>query len=282
MRPQMERTSLALSLLLLVIYVPGDAWGQETHCAPEIQVKRSTTYKAVAKESLKIMCAVKHCGQEFNFTWCRFHTDNNCKPVDKMYSITHGWEKSKEDPNWGDMFLLFGNISLDDAGQYRCSIFSVVGSAVGHFITVSFSATESLHGGNGSNSNTHMSAEKELNTQGPSWIPHFSICTIVVAVVITVMVISFLCMNGCKGLQRSRNADASNCQYKVTMDKHGISTANQTAVDRNNSHPHDNDRDRCETSIIYVTLNHQSRQEDSARTSIVLEELTEYATIRFS
>ncbi|KAJ8351510.1 hypothetical protein SKAU_G00229860 [Synaphobranchus kaupii] len=283
MRPQMERTNLALSLLLLVIYFPGDAWGQAMGCSPQAQVKRNTMHMAVAKESLKITCPVRQCGQNLRYTWCRLQQHGNiCRRVNETDGIKIWLEKPKEDGKLSHLFLLFGNISLDDDGQYRCSLSGSSSISESHYINVRVTAeTESLNNGNDSNNiSTSMVPEVELNSQGQNWIPYFSICTITVAVVVMVMMISFLCIYGYKGLQRSRNV--SRCQYEATKDNHGISTAKQISVGRNSSRGHDNERGRCESSIIYVTLNQQSREEGSARTSIALEEPTEYATIRVS
>ncbi|KAJ8282671.1 hypothetical protein COCON_G00051900 [Conger conger] len=280
MRPRMERPSLALSLLLLVIYCPGDLWGHnKMKCTPSVQIKRHTRYKAVEKESLKITCPVYSCGQTFNLAWCRLDNVDFCRPVNITHSIKYGLEKPKEVGELDYFFLFFANISLDDAGRYRCGISNFVSKYVSHSITVNF--TESLDNGN-ENSYSSKSILTEEELQGYNWIPYFSICTIILAVVIMVMMISFLCIYGCKRLQGSRNAHASCCQYNATKDMHGISTANQTTVDRNSSHAHDNELDRHESSMIYVTLNNQSRQEGSAHRSVALEDHTEYATIRVS
>ncbi|KAJ8246625.1 hypothetical protein GJAV_G00253600 [Gymnothorax javanicus] len=273
----MEWTGLASCLLLLLMDSPRYARGQVVECSPELQVPRNKIYKAIVRESLKITCPVKLCGQTFNFTWCRLDNSGTCKPLDKTATIINGWTKPEEARGLEYLFLLFENISLIDAGQYRCGIIGLSGSSVSHSIIVHVAATrnETLNDGNEIDSHS-ASASTEDEHNSYDWIPYFSICTIIVAVVVIVMVISFLCVQACKGSQKSRNSDESHCQFKVSQDKPGIST------DHHSSRVHSNQRDRCEGSIIYATLNHQSKQEDSASTSIALEGHTEYATIRVS
>ncbi|KAI1885326.1 hypothetical protein AGOR_G00218990 [Albula goreensis] len=280
MRSQLDWTGLVLSLLLL-ISVRGDAQGQGTECSVGIRVRRNTNFKQVATKSLKITCPVQNCGQTIDVTWCKIQ-GNNCIPLNKTNGITVGWEKpEKEMPEW---FLAFASIKEEDSGKYRCRL-SGDEMAVGHNIDIAVTGNEGT-------------------TQDLSWLPYIYICTgMVVVVVIMVMAISFLLIYGCKRSERPRKSDLTHCQYKETKISNGFShphltatrspynghggappirtkIANQTTVEMDSSSIHDDDSYRSDRTIIYAALNHRAPQQGPVRTSVAMEEFSEYAAIR--
>ncbi|KAK9981128.1 hypothetical protein ABG768_000693 [Culter alburnus] len=106
-------------LLLLSLSVSGTTNGSEQHCNPVLKVQRNTVFKAPVMTVLKINCTVNltGCVRCPNILWCKID-GNDCKTVKTSGYIKTEWKKTTEH-EWV-AFLIFLNISMEDAGLYRC------------------------------------------------------------------------------------------------------------------------------------------------------------------
>ncbi|XP_053085712.1 B- and T-lymphocyte attenuator isoform X1 [Pangasianodon hypophthalmus] len=105
-------------------------------CIPSIMVPRNTVWKAPVMKSLTINCTVdseSHCWKNINVTWCRIDDKNECRALNRSNYTTNEWEKVNKNKRL--LFLIFHNISMKDAGLYRCRINSPT-PTVSHSINV--------------------------------------------------------------------------------------------------------------------------------------------------
>ncbi|KAG9335021.1 hypothetical protein JZ751_006162 [Albula glossodonta] len=276
MRPRLDWTGLVLSLFLL-ISVRGHAQGQGTECSVDIRVRRNTNFEQVATKSLKITCPVQNCGQTIDVTWCKVQ-GNNCNPLNITNGITVGWEKLEQEmPEW---FLAFASIKVEDSGKYRCRL-SGDKMAVGHNIGITVTAanaSDSLENAV-ANSSSSSTAGNEGTTQDLSWLPYIYICTGMV-----VVVTMYKDPKICNGFPHP-DLTATRSPYNGHATPGGAppirtNIANQTAVEMDSSSIHDDDSYRSDRTIIYAALNHRAPQQGPVRTSVAMEEFSEYAAIR--
>ncbi|KAK3530089.1 hypothetical protein QTP86_012817 [Hemibagrus guttatus] len=89
-------------------------------CMASIMVPRNTVWKARAMDSLKINCTIDsdpHCWNKINITWCRIEYTKHCKHLNHPYHKLVEWTSINESKRL--LFLIFRNISMQDAGLYR-------------------------------------------------------------------------------------------------------------------------------------------------------------------
>ncbi|XP_015218828.2 B- and T-lymphocyte attenuator-like isoform X1 [Lepisosteus oculatus] len=186
--------------LLLLLSVSSQVQGKENECALEVLVPRNSVLNSPALRRLTINCGLKYCEEKPAVRWCKLH-EKTCNPVNKTDIITTEWKE--KDPNSATYSLTFSKITFGDSGQYRCeaaaNVSSVYQSTVSHSILVSVS--EAVKTVNISENNT---TGEEIPQQGnPDWLTYIYICAGVVAFIIIVMFISFLCIQGQKSAPQS-------------------------------------------------------------------------------
>ncbi|KAL0963413.1 hypothetical protein UPYG_G00306110 [Umbra pygmaea] len=183
--------------LLFVLCDHGNAAAKDTPCVPELQVRRNTVWNAVPLKQLTITCTCVFCQDVPRVTWCKMLENVKCKQVNETEDIKI---RQKLFQKHLILFLDFKNISLDDQGQYRCTLAGSYASDISHAITVNVS--ESNRGLN-NYSNTGDSTNQGRSRL--SWLPYVCICCGILLVVITVTAISIYFLNGCKGQIISTN-----------------------------------------------------------------------------
>lgn len=110
--------------------------GSEPNCDVSIMVPRNTVWKVHAMDKLKINCTVdikSRCLKNMTAKWCRIDDDNTCRPLKYSNYTTINWTQVTNSQR--QMFLIFHNISMQDAGLYRCEIQSPA-TVISHSINV--------------------------------------------------------------------------------------------------------------------------------------------------
>ncbi|XP_067259635.1 B- and T-lymphocyte attenuator-like isoform X2 [Chanodichthys erythropterus] len=118
-KTEMINCNIAASLLLLSLSVSGTTNRSELQCNPVLKVPRNTVFKAHVMTVLKINCTVnlRGCHRSPRVLWCKID-GNDCKALNHSDYIKTEWNKTTE--HEGKAFLIFLNISMEDAGLYRC------------------------------------------------------------------------------------------------------------------------------------------------------------------
>lgn len=80
---------------------------------------RNTVFRACVMTELKINCTISQhgCHRSPRVSWCKIY-GNHCKALNHSVYIQTEWKIMTE--HEGMAFLIFLNISMEDAGLYRC------------------------------------------------------------------------------------------------------------------------------------------------------------------
>ncbi|XP_059355317.1 B- and T-lymphocyte attenuator [Carassius carassius] len=212
---------------------------------------------------------------------------------------------SSPDPNMLTSYLTFTNILKHHEGSYRCELNLPDFSMNSHHINVSVSGKDFLFPLTVERDNTDSSSGSY-----PWWLPYLFICLGVLILVLIVMLISILCINGCKSLRR-KNAQRSKVQYTATsvlsssspivlkrdefvcgqeLQKHSrdSNSCNLTLQSRQStSHvsdcsddPLSNRKDSRSSQVVYASLHHLAPTPSSTTSRQTQEEFSEYSSIR--
>lgn len=116
--------------------ITSNTTGTHPDCIPSIMVPRNTLWKVRVMTSLKINCTVdteSHCWKNVDVSWCRIDNKSECRSLKHSDHITTEQRNITESKVM--LFLIFQNISMQDAGLYRCEIKSLT-PTVSHAINV--------------------------------------------------------------------------------------------------------------------------------------------------
>lgn len=116
--------------------------GTHPDCIPSIMVPRNTAWKVRVMTSLKINCTVdteSHCRKNVDVSWCRIDNKSECRSLKHSDHITTEQRSITESKVM--LFLIFQNISMQDAGLYRCEIKSLT-PTVSHAINVTVTGND--------------------------------------------------------------------------------------------------------------------------------------------
>ncbi|XP_060755017.1 B- and T-lymphocyte attenuator-like isoform X2 [Neoarius graeffei] len=122
--------------LWLSLLTTSNTEGREPTCFASIRVPRNSVSKVHVMGKLKINCTINrgtYCWENITTEWCKVDYDSECKPFNYSNNITKFW--MKVNTTQSQLFLIFHNISMQDAGLYRCRIQSPM-SIVSHSINV--------------------------------------------------------------------------------------------------------------------------------------------------
>lgn len=118
--------------------------GSEPTCFASIRVPRNSVSKVHVMGKLKINCTINrgtYCWENITTEWCKVDYDSECKPFNYSNNITKFW--MKVNTTQSQLFLIFHNISMQDAGLYRCRIQSPM-SIVSHSINVTVTGKHTI------------------------------------------------------------------------------------------------------------------------------------------
>lgn len=106
-------------LLLLSQRVSSNTDWSKPQCVTKLKVPRHTVFKSHVMTELKINCPVTHhgCQRIPIISWCKIYGDT-CTALNHSDVIKTEWKNTAE--HEGMAFLVFQNISMEDAGLYRC------------------------------------------------------------------------------------------------------------------------------------------------------------------
>ncbi|XP_035250454.1 B- and T-lymphocyte attenuator-like isoform X2 [Anguilla anguilla] len=187
----------SVALLLLMLFCL-HAQGKGDNCSVAVRVKRNTVRTASIMDTLTINCTVQHCGMKRSVRWCKLGNGFVCTIVTKTEHIDTHWRKSDDEKDI--YFLKFINISINDAGLYRCEM-SGNTSLVSHSINVTVIAAKDT--GNSQTNETRTTPQNGHEQNGPpplDWLLYIYILAGVVVLVVIVVVTS--CMLKSKGSKR--------------------------------------------------------------------------------
>ncbi|XP_014906041.1 B- and T-lymphocyte attenuator [Poecilia latipinna] len=279
----------------------------DDECTPELQVRRNTTYKANLGEELRIECPVMFCNNlPPTICWYKVEKENICLNDNNTNHIKTEWKTSNLSK--GIFYLLFQSIVISDSGEYQCK----GGGTRSHIIYINVYDM-------GTN-DTHKPVTNDTNDQSETepadrFLLYMYSAAGIGSFVIIVIIISVICMQGCKG--KSRKEKQKENQYmemplgeRIIPNAIGIQhsprgspnplpprrpsgrkTTGQPAEptpSRDNQPPHgqrtrDRNRNGAQAeeagSVVYAALNHAPPQREAPRPQWQIEE-TEYAAIR--
>ncbi|XP_048052972.1 B- and T-lymphocyte attenuator-like isoform X3 [Megalobrama amblycephala] len=260
---------------------------------------------------LRINCTVnlRGCHRSPRVSWCKID-GNDCKALNHSDYIKTEWKNTTE--HEGMAFLFFLNISMEDAGLYRCKESE---TSVGHAINVTVTENKEDEVSHNQN-NTILDV---LNTDHPKddqqWLwPYVYICTGIAGLVFIIMTVSLLFIR-CQGTKSTRKDMANKNQYMETQSSdlpppppppahphhntrppshqptsalyrvcetppvRGAPSAGRVSVGRHNTVG--TERGEEENVLVYASLNHQPMSRGPRRTARQEPEPSEYAAIRF-
>ncbi|XP_052402176.1 B- and T-lymphocyte attenuator-like isoform X3 [Carassius gibelio] len=273
---------LAVSLLLLSLSVSGTKNGSEMNCHPVIRVSRNTVFLAPVMSVLKINCTVtlRGCQRKPRVSWCKLYGDE-CKPLNYSNYIRTEWKNITEQESMA--FLVFLNISMEDAGFYRCKEGDMsIGHAINVTVTGNLGPTDDLE-----------------------WLWSFVyICSGIAGLVVTVITVTLLIIR-CQGRKstrfkneymethisdlpplpnpntRSPSDQLISASYRgcETPTIRGSSSTGRVSDGRHKTVG--TERGEEENALVYASLNHQAASRGPRRTAQYEPEPSEYAAIRF-
>ncbi|XP_052402174.1 B- and T-lymphocyte attenuator-like isoform X1 [Carassius gibelio] len=295
---------LAVSLLLLSLSVSGTKNGSEMNCHPVIRVSRNTVFLAPVMSVLKINCTVtlRGCQRKPRVSWCKLYGDE-CKPLNYSNYIRTEWKNITEQESMA--FLVFLNISMEDAGFYRCKEGDM---SIGHAINVTvtghciiFLIDNKVNKVSRNQSNTSNLGP----TDDLEWLWSFVyICSGIAGLVVTVITVTLLIIR-CQGRKstrfkneymethisdlpplpnpntRSPSDQLISASYRgcETPTIRGSSSTGRVSDGRHKTVG--TERGEEENALVYASLNHQAASRGPRRTAQYEPEPSEYAAIRF-
>ncbi|MED6236100.1 hypothetical protein ATANTOWER_004477 [Ataeniobius toweri] len=309
MRPDQHWTTLSWSIwAVLFLTLKADS----EDCTTELLVRRNTIYEAFPGQQLRINCPVSFCNNSPPpVSWFKIEEKLVRLSVNNKNHITVGWEIWNS--SRGTSYLLFQNIVRNDSGIYQCES----GGNVGHAINIIFNgATHVPNNSNNSNNSQKLPNDKNNPPESGATLMYVYSAAGIGAFVIIVIIISVICMQGCKG--KSRKEKQTENQYmEIPLAEQAIPNApGLQHSPRGSPHPlpsrrasqrktpgqpveliisRDNeqfyghrtqDRNRQRNamqmeepgSVVYAALNHGLPPREAPRPQVQIEE-TEYAAI---
>nr|XP_055061133.1 B- and T-lymphocyte attenuator-like isoform X1 [Misgurnus anguillicaudatus] len=303
-------SNLVACLVLLSLQVSGNSNESELECITSIKVPRNKLVEALVMTEFKINCTVNvlKCQGIPKISWCKLYGED-CKASNQSnYKETVDWKNF----TYGTAFLTFLNISMEDAGLYRCKS----QNSVSHSINVTVTA-DRVDSDSGNQNNTILD-----NTKGEgshSLLPYVYICGGVIGLVVIVIAVSLFIIK-CQGKGSTRNVMTNTNQCIETQRRDLITTshphhnthppsarlttavsyANDTPV-RAGSHSDRTSAGRVSANtieskgcrknvrtqeeednpLVYASLNHQAMSRGPKRSVQQETEPSEYAAIRF-
>ncbi|XP_072512985.1 uncharacterized protein [Salminus brasiliensis] len=189
---------------------------EELDCLTSIRVPRSTVWKAPEKRTLKINCTViaeSHCWKNVSALWCRIDDDNNkCTPLNHYTRTTAEW--TNDNRNERMFFLTFWNLSMEDAGLYRCQTHAPV-STESHNINVTVTESETDIEVISNENKTTNGSQSEPPDMVWLW-PYVYICSGIVVLVLIVIVVTLLLI-WCRGTKQSRKEQIAENQFSAAQ-----------------------------------------------------------------
>ncbi|MED6271263.1 hypothetical protein CHARACLAT_018408 [Characodon lateralis] len=311
MRPDQHWTTLSWSIWA-VLFLTLKADNEE--CTIELQVRRSTIYKASLGQQLRIDCPVVFCNNPPPpVSWYKIEEKHVRLNVNNNSHIKIGWKMSN--PLEGTSYLLFQNIVRNDLGTYQCES----GGSVGHAINITVNgATHVANNSNNSNSKKITNNTNQTNIEPTdTFLMYMYSAAGIVAFVIIVIIISVISMQGCKGKSRKEKQtenqymeiplavqaipNAPGLQHSPRGSPHPLPSRRASErktpgqpvgliISRDNEQfygqrTQDKNRHRNATqmeepgSVVYAALNHGLQPREAPRPQVQIEE-TEYAAIR--
>ncbi|XP_059410249.1 uncharacterized protein LOC132143758 [Carassius carassius] len=210
---------LATIVILMCVTASSTKNGSEMNCRSLIRVPRNTVFLAPVMSVLKINCSVTlhGCQRKPRVSWCKLFGED-CKALNDSNHIRTEWKNITEQE--GMAFLVFLNISMEDAGFYRCKEGDM---SIGHAINVTVTADNMNEEFSLTHNNTIPTTVHDLNTppnDGLQWFWYFVyICSGIVGLVFIVMIISFLYICRRQGRKSPRKYMANKNQYMETHKK---------------------------------------------------------------
>ncbi|XP_039455631.1 B- and T-lymphocyte attenuator [Oreochromis aureus] len=163
--------------------------GLHAPCEVEIMVRRGSTWKTLPRQSLKVSCPVKHCGETLEITWCKFLDSNNCERIHetKNVEITQNPDEDKL-----ISYLHFKEISIHDDGQYRCRLLGYNISLISHSINISVSDMYQGVENTDNNNKNAGTTPSPYHSEDKNWRPYFYICFGIVLLILILTAFIFL------------------------------------------------------------------------------------------
>nr|XP_009296922.1 B- and T-lymphocyte attenuator-like isoform X1 [Danio rerio] len=284
--------NFAVFLLLLSLCVSGTSNETEPQCLIKLKVTRNTVFKAHAMTELKINCTVTHhgCQRIPVISWCKLY-GQNCKALNHSDVIKTEWKNKTE--NEGMAFLIFQNVSIEDAGSYRCKEGDM---SVSHTINVTFTVDDS----------------NSVLDDGLLWLwPYVYIFSGIAALVIIIITITLFVFR-CQDTKSKTEEMKSKNQYMETQSsdllppplpypRHdtrspshqrgsasdrgseippGRGTSSAGRVKERSHHTVSTEGGENDNALIYASLNHQAVSKVHRKTARQEPETSEYAAIR--
>ncbi|KAL6481697.1 hypothetical protein MHYP_G00097770 [Metynnis hypsauchen] len=202
-------------LLWLLLIICGKTQEPVLDCIPSLKVPRNTVWNSPEKETLKINCTIiteSHCWKNLSVSWCKIEDNNDCRPLSHSNHTGTGWRNTSE--NERIFFLIFGNLSLQDIGSYRCKSDGPVFTA-SHTINVTVTASDTdneVVSNENKTTNSSLSVPTDLR-----WLqPYAYICSGIVGLVLIVLVVALLVIR-CKGPKQSKKEKIADHQSSTSQ-----------------------------------------------------------------
>ncbi|KAL7845607.1 hypothetical protein AOLI_G00237990 [Acnodon oligacanthus] len=207
-------SSLAI-LLWSSLIICGKTQEPVLDCIPSLRVPRNTVWKFPEKETLKINCTVmteSHCWKNLSASWCKIEDTDHCRPLSYSNHSGTGWRNITENERM--FFLIFWNLSLQDAGLYRCKSDGPVFTA-SHTINVTVTASDThIEVVSNENRTTNSSVSVPSDLQ---WLwPYVYICSGIVGLVLIVLVVALLVIR-CQGPKQSKKEKIADLQLNTSQ-----------------------------------------------------------------
>ncbi|XP_048052966.1 uncharacterized protein LOC125272273 isoform X3 [Megalobrama amblycephala] len=230
-KTEMINCNIVASLLLLSLSVSGTTNRSELYCNPAIKVPRNTVFKARVMTVLRINCTInlRGCHRSPRVSWCKID-GNDCKALNHSDYIKTEWKNTTE--HEGMAFLIFQNISMEDAGLYRCKESE---TSVGHAINVTvtadnnkdeFSPTPSSTKNNKNEFSPTPSSTSDLNTiqnDDQQWLRLYVYICSGIAGLVFIVLLTLIYVVGRQGRKWTRKDMADKNQYTKTQKSNQLS-----------------------------------------------------------
>ncbi|XP_053353231.1 B- and T-lymphocyte attenuator-like [Clarias gariepinus] len=285
------------TLLVFILVVPVHTQGPVASCVPEIKVRKNTVYESSRERRLNIPCPVTYCAAVPAVAWMKIDETSKYIPINETNHVSI----TQEETGLKNIisYLSFRDISTHSNGVYRCKIFTGNFSLESHNININVSDSSYLS----ANNSTGFSETKS----DVSWLLYAFICLGILGLVVTVMMISFLCINICSRKAYSRrhknavpclkprSAPTSGKSQEIPEEQNNIYDVPTDDVHSELDSWHAQNDQECTSDmrngyrssdgsqqIVYATLQHPTARGPPATRHQSREHLSEYASIRIS
>ncbi|XP_054915020.1 B- and T-lymphocyte attenuator-like [Poeciliopsis prolifica] len=285
-----------------------NAEAEDDDCTLELRVRRNTIYNTSLGQELRVECPVVFCNNSPpTICWSKVEEDHICLNENNNNHIKTEWKVLN--PPEGTSYLIFQSIISSDSGGYQCK----GGGSMSHLININVydMAVNDTH------KPTTNDTDDQSNTEpADRFLMYIYSAAGIGSFVFIVIIISVICMRGCKGKSRKEKQqenqyiemplgegdvpNATGIQHSPRGSPNPLpprrpsgrkTTAGQPAEltpSRDNPPPYgqrtrDRNRNGAQAeeagSVVYAALNHAPPQREAPRPQRQIEE-TEYAAIR--